>query len=33
MNKVEKIYKGCGCKQTSVTNPPPTPTPEPIKTN
>lgn len=29
MKKLNRIYKGCGCKGT----PKPTPTPEPIKTN
>ena len=33
MNKIEKLYKGCGCKGGTVKLPDPTPTPEPIKTN
>lgn len=33
MNKLEKLYFGCGCKGGVVKAPEPTPTPEPIKTN
>jgi hypothetical protein len=33
MNKIDKLYKGCGCKGGTVKAPEPTPTPQPIKTN
>jgi len=31
MNKIDKLYKSCGCKGGSVKAPEPTPTPQPVK--